>query len=170
MRKGMLKIYKKGMGAAQFRLIPPRLTAEGYLDKEGAVLIETAPGVGRGQDATWDWQRKITFAISIADIMQIFNDPEKVDIFHKNKGSNKKLFVQRAQRSGWFLSLSEGSGDNRQTNSIPLTDGEWIVLKQTLINVVPYLGGLEPDIEVLDSKLDSLIEGLKLTLKTVRER
>ena len=168
MRNGMLKFYKKGQGAAQLRLIPPRLTEKGFLDKEGAVLIETAPGVGKGNSASWDWSQKVTFAISISDIMQIF-DTDEVDIFHKNKGTNKKLNVKKGQNSGWFLTLSEQRDGGWQRNNVPLTDGEWRVVKHALLSIVPYLAGWE-DTSASDvtAQLQHLEAGIRKVLSEVR--
>ena len=146
MRKGQLKFYKAG-GAAQFRLIPPRVNEEGYLKKEGAVLLEAAPGTGRGRDLSWDWSKKITFAISTADIMQMFNG-ENVDIFHQSEETPKKLMVVPGKDSGWFMTLAEGKGSDRHSVSVALTEGEWKVLRATLLNMASYLCGWERDGQV----------------------
>lgn len=142
-RKGTLKFYKSG-GAAQLRLIPPRLNEKGFLDKEGAVLLECAPGAGKGRDLSWDWSKKITFAISFTDITNIFNS-DVVDIFHQSEQVPKKLQVNPGTDSGYFLSLAEGKGEARHQVRVSLTDGEWRVLKTTLMNMVPYLVGWEDD-------------------------
>lgn len=157
-RKGTLKFYK-GSGAAQLRLIPPRLNEKGFLEKEGAVLIEAAPGAGKQQ---WDWSQKITFAISFIDIANIFNG-DTVDIFHQSEETPKKLQVTQAEK-GWFLTLAEGKGDQRHQVRVPLTDGEWRVLKATLMNMVPYLVGWEEDNEELSVAIEALrasVLGLK---------
>jgi hypothetical protein len=155
-RKGTLKFYKKG-GAAQLRLIPPRLNEKGFLEKEGAVLLEAAPGTGTGRDLSWDWSKKITFAISFTDITNIFNG-DTVDIFHQSEDTPKKLRVNPGQESGYFLSLGEGKGDNRREVKVSLTDGEWRVLRQTLMSMAPYLVGWEDDNEELFAEIDELRE------------
>lgn len=157
MRKGQLKFYKGG-GAAQFRLIPPRLTSEGYLEKEGAMLLEVAPGTGRGKELSWDWKRKITFAISVTDINLMFEEEkfEKDGIFHDSEGTPKKLMVTPGEKSGWFLSVAEGKGADRHNVSVSLTDGEWANLRYTLRNMIPYLSGLEDD----DLDVEKLTEAI----------
>jgi hypothetical protein len=147
MRKGQLKFYK-GSGAAQFRLIPPKLTpGTGYVWKDGAILLEVAPGSGRGRDLSWDWKRKITFAISYVDIIKMMDDGDNVDIFHDSEGTPKKLMIQPGETKGWFLTVAEGKGDKRHSISVPLTDGEWRVLRTTMLNMVPFLCGWQDGIE-----------------------
>ena len=45
MENGQYKIYKS-LGAAQFKLILPRRNEKGFIQKDGAVLVEVAPGIG----------------------------------------------------------------------------------------------------------------------------
>ena len=137
--KGQVKFYKAS-GAAQFSILPPRTTPDGYMEKEGAILLEVAPGTGRGRDLSWDWSRKITFAISPADIMAMM-DQEEPDLFHQSKGVPKKLRVQLGKNSGWFLSIAMGKGDSRVNVSLPLTDGEWAMMRKSFVQMFPYLIG-----------------------------
>lgn len=157
-RKGTLKFYKKG-GAAQLRLIPPRLNEKGFLEKEGAVLIEAAPGTGSGRDLSWDWDKKITFAISFTDITNIFN-ADTVDIFHQSDDMPKKLQVNPGAESGYFLTLSQGKGEARRSVKVSLTDGEWVVLRQTLMNMVPFIVGWEDDNEEIFGAIEDLHDKL----------
>ena len=136
--KGQLKFYK-GSGALQCRVIPPRFTDKGFLDKEGALLLEAAPSSGKQQ---WDWSKKVTFAVGVADIAAIFNNNEKVDIFHSADSVPKKLIVEPGQQSGWFLTLAAGQKESRLSVRVPLTDGEWEILKSVMKTLVPTLCGL----------------------------
>ena len=135
----MIKFYK-AKGALQIRLLPPRMNEKGYLDKEGALLLEAAPGTGSRQNPSWNWDQKISFAISVADIMAMCDD-DTVDIFHKSKDTPKKLQVNPGQQSGYFLSLAQGKGSNRHQVSVPLTDGEWRVLIKVFVDMIPTLVG-----------------------------
>jgi hypothetical protein len=158
-KKGTLKFYKKG-GAAQLRLIPPRLNEKGFLEKEGAVLLEAAPGTGNGRDLSWDWSKKIVFAISFTDITNIFNG-DTIDIFHQSEDTPKKLQIIPGQNSGFFLNLAEGKGDSRRQVKVSLTDGEWRVLRQTLMQMVPFLVGWEEDHEEIFGEIEALREEIR---------
>ena len=142
MRNGQIKFYKSG-GAAQFRLLPIKMDPDGFVEKEGAILIEMAQGTGTGRDnLSWDWANKIAFAISSTDIMAMC-DGEVVDLYHQSKGVPKKLTLTVADRSGYFLTLAQGKGATRSSVSMPLSEGEWRVLLKTFVSMVPYLVGWE---------------------------
>lgn len=138
-RPGIFKLYKK-KGAAAFALLPPKYDERGYMIKHGAVLLEVAPGIGKQQ---WDWDQKITFAISLADIcLLVDRDPEKRRIFHEHNNKAKALNFQEGKGdwAGTFMmSLSEGKGENRKTFSVPLTNGEFQIIIRTLAQLVPLL-------------------------------
>ena len=141
LRPGVLKLYK-GKGAAAFSLLPPRWDEKGYMSKHGGVLLEVAPGVGRQQ---WDWNQKITFAISIADICNLLDaDPAKRRIFHEHQDSPKVLEFRpgEGQYAGTYtLNLTEGKGDNRKSLMVPFSNGEYQVLMRLLMQTVPLLLG-----------------------------
>lgn len=159
---GEFAIYK-GKGAAQFRLLPPiKKTIEGNrgpferVEKNGAILLEAAPGLGKGDDGnlTYDWEKKISFAIGINDIAQIFNNPDAPPrLIHvpggnpgrgAPQGSVKTLeFVPgEGQYAGtYMLKLSLKEGDQFHGIQVPLTGGEWFILTRLMVGAVPQMLG-----------------------------
>lgn len=139
-RPGVWKLYKSS-GAAAFSLLPPRFDERGYVTKHGGILLEVAPSSGRQQ---WDWDKKIKFAISIADICCLLEGSEdKRRIFHKHNDNPKVLHIQSATddryKGTFMLSVSEGQGDRRSSIRVPLTGGEHTLLMRTLVNITPLL-------------------------------
>lgn len=147
MRKnsGEFTIYKKS-GAAQFKPIPPRENDKGYIEKEGAILVEVAPGNGQGRDLSWDWSRKISFAIGIADIVGLFEDIESPKkLVHDQNGTTKTLEFQpgQAQYAGTYMLKVFSKTPDGTTNSVtvPVTAGEYFILTRMLLQVAPHLIG-----------------------------
>lgn len=152
------KIYK-GKGAAQFSRIPPKFaTGEDgrsyrWVSKDGAVLLEAAPAIGKRPDGLpeYDWQQKISFAISVADICQIvdpvtMNSNGKVELFHKTSSGTKILEITQGtgKYTGTYqMILKFNNNGNRSQVFIPLTGGEYQVLLRLLVSSVAYLLGWE---------------------------
>jgi hypothetical protein len=140
-KAGPFKVYKNN-GAASFELILPRYTDKGYFDKAGAVLVQIAPSSGKQQ---WDWTKKITFAIGIQDIANLFDsDTKKNRIFHDSDGTPKVLqFVPGTdQYEGTFmLTISEGAQATRKQLSCPLSNGEYQVVRKLLLDAIPIILG-----------------------------
>ena len=142
MRSGNYPIYKSA-GAAQFSLMPPRPNEKGYLDREGAVLLEAAPGDGNKDDPKWDWSKKISFAIGLPDIAILLDQTKPAPrIVHDNKGTLKTLELKPGvgQWEGTFtMYLTEGAKDNRKEVRVPLSNGEFQVLVRLLVAAAPLL-------------------------------
>lgn len=140
-RPGVWKLYKS-KGAAAFSLLTPLYDERGYMSKHGGILLEVAPGVGRQQ---WDWDSKITFALSIADICNLIDsDPQKRRIFHQHNDNPKVLEFRQGkdQHAGtYMMGLSQGKGDSRRTLSVPFSNGEYQVLIRLLVQTIPLLLG-----------------------------
>lgn len=151
-RPGIWKIYK-GKGAAAFTLLTPKYDERGYMIKHGAILLEVAPSVGRQQ---WDWNQKMKFAISLADICNLIDaDPNKRRIFHKHNENPKVLEFHAGTgdfEGTYMLTLSEGSGGSRKQYSVPFTNGEYQVLIRLLIQTVPLLIGWTDN--VVETQID----------------
>lgn len=140
-KPGVLKFYK-GVGAAAFKVLPPRYDRNGYMTKHGAILVEAAPCVKTQQ---WDWNQKITFAISVADICNIVDpDSSKWRIFHKNDETNKVLEFKPGTgnyEGTWNMYLSQGQGPDRQSVMVPFSGGEHAILIRLLVSACPLLIG-----------------------------
>ena len=141
MRPGVLKFYK-GKGAAAFSLLPPKYDQRGYMSKHGAILLEVAPGVGRQK---WDWDQKLTFAVSIADICNLLDaDPSKRRIYHEHQENPKVLEFRKGegQYAGtYMMSLSQGKGDERKQVLVPLSGGEYQLLMRLFVQTTSSLLG-----------------------------
>lgn len=138
---GRFKLYKK-LGAAQFTLLPPRAGEKGYLDQEGGVLIEAAPGAG---EQTWDWDQKINFAIGIADICSLLENlqaPKK--LIHEKNGVVKSLQFSPGEgkyEGTYMLNLRQEKDGVKSQVSVPVSGGEYALLTRMLIQTAPYLVG-----------------------------
>jgi|14_taG_2_1085336.scaffolds.fasta_scaffold01357_7 hypothetical protein len=140
MRSGVLKIYKN-TGAAQFSLIPPQRDEQrGFVQKDGAVLVEVAPCDGKDANGNIKafWDQKLKFAISIADIASLMDraNPKAGRLYHKFQGNSKSLqFVPgTGQYEGtYMLRVEQGSGDTRQQVAVPLTNGEYELIMRLII-------------------------------------
>lgn len=140
-RPGLLKLYK-GKGAASFSLISPQYDDRGFMSKHGAILLEVAPSVGKQE---WDWNQKMKFAISIADICSLADpNPDKRRIYHEHNDTPKTLEFREgegAYAGTFMMTLSEGKGASRKSFSVPLTGGEFRVLMGLFSSTVPLLLG-----------------------------
>lgn len=119
-------IYKKS-AAAQFVLLPPKRNEKGRIEKEGAVLVEVAKAVS---EKTYDWTNKITFALGINDMLQIFDNLDNPPrLLHKLGEVTKTLELKQgeAQYAGtYMMHISDASTKNKI--SVPLSGGEYFVL------------------------------------------
>ena len=87
------KIYKK-IGAAQFGLIRPRQDQQGRIEKDGAILLEVAKSKG---EKSYDWGNKISFAIGMSDLTNIFENPivttvEKFQLFYNSEEEHHNYY------------------------------------------------------------------------------
>lgn len=121
------KVYKKN-AAAQFVTIKPRVE-DGKVIKEGAVLLEVAKCVG---EKKYDWQNKISFAIGMQDLKNLYSSIEKPPrLIHQSPNSNliKSLEFQPGEGRYQGTFMMKVGQKNSQTNkseliSVPLSSGE----------------------------------------------
>lgn len=145
-RTGQFTIYK-AKGAAQFSLIAPKFNDKGFFDKEGAVLVQAAPGDGNKDNPSWDWNKKITFAISPTDIASLLDQTKEAPrIFHEHQSTPKtfELIPGKGNFEGTFmLQIAAGKGTERNVITVPLTNGEYQVIMRLLVAALPTLIGWE---------------------------
>ena len=142
---GTFSIYKK-IGAAQFTIIPPRESENGRIEKNGAVLLETAAGQG---EKSYSWNEKITFAIGMSDLCNVFENPDSPPkLIHQMPGSDLtkslELVPGEGRYSGTFmLKLGEKnkSTDTYKNVTVPISGGEYTVLLRLLMAAAPVLIG-----------------------------
>lgn len=146
MRSGVLAIFK-GKGAAKFSQILPTRNESGWIQKNGAVLLEAAPVVGKRADGLpeCDWKQKISFAISVQDICQLVDANDK-RLFHKNEKQGVIKTLQflpgEGQYAGtWRLILSEDREGAKKQIYVPFTGGEFAVLQKLLVESTKMMLG-----------------------------
>ena len=142
---GTFSIYKK-LGAAQFTLINPKESDVGRIDKNGAILLEIASGSG---DRRYDWASKISFALGVSDICQIFENPDiPPRLIHSPPGStlikNLELTPGEGKYPGtYMLRVQEKNKETDQTRSasVPISSGEYTVLLRLMLTATPLIIG-----------------------------
>jgi hypothetical protein len=144
MRSAGLQFYK-GIGAAQFNPIAPKLDERGYVVKDGAVMLDMAPGI-KGKEKEWDWSQKIVFAIGIADLAQLMDGTkESFSLVHDNNGVIKTLRLVPGDPDKYpgtyMLSLSEKNGEVKRDVRVSLNNGEYVLLMRMLAAIAPSLLG-----------------------------
>lgn len=140
MENGQYKIYKS-LGAAQFKLILPRRNEKGFIQKDGAVLVEVAPGIGTKNEPDWDWNKKIKFALGIPDLQLLIESDGTKRLTHDHDGSIKTFQFAEAtdpKYAGTYM-LKVTEGENRIT--VPVSGGEFLLLMKMLVQVAPTLIG-----------------------------
>lgn len=143
---GTFTIYKK-LGAAQFTLLTPRVNENNHrIEKNGAVLLEAATGVG---DKKYEWSNKISFALGMSDLCSIFDNPDEPQkLVHSMPGSNlvKTLEFQpgEGRYSGTYM-MKLGETDKNTKDSklitVPIGGGEYTVLLRLLMAAAPSMIG-----------------------------
>lgn len=138
------KIYKKN-AAAQFVTIKPRID-DGKITKEGAILLEVAKSIG---EKKFDWQNKISFAIGIQDLKQLFENVENPPrLIHQTPNSTltKSLEFQPGQgryEGTFMLKLAQKNSSNNESNmvAVPLSSGEKDMLFRMMDKYSLYMLG-----------------------------
>ena len=138
------KIYKKN-AAAQFVTIKPRVE-DGKVSKEGAILLEVAKSIG---EKKFDWQNKISFAIGIQDLKQLFENVENPPrLIHQTPNSplTKSLEFQPGQgryEGTFMLKLAQKNSSNNESNmiAVPLSSGEKDMLFRMMDKYSLYMLG-----------------------------
>jgi len=149
-RSGVYAIYKS-KGCAKFSQLPPqykRVTSKDgnpveYVTKNGAILLEAAPGNGDKKNPQWYWDNKITFAIGVADIIKLSEKGDK-RLFHEHSDNTKILQFNPGEKGTrwegtWMLVLTKGRGDSTERVMVPFTHGEFQVLKKLLTDSVSMM-------------------------------
>ena len=121
------KIYKTN-SAAQFVTIRPRVK-DGRIEKEGAILLEAARGLGNKK---YDWQNKISFAIGMSDLKAIFgNIKNPPKLIHQTPNSNLIKTLEFTPGEGKYegtflmkLSQKDTESNKHHSISVPLQTGE----------------------------------------------
>lgn len=134
---GTYSIYKKS-AAAQFTLLPVRRDENGRVTKNGAVLAEFSKAIG---EKTYDWKSKITFAFGMNDLCQFFDSDNPGKFIHKTETSTKILeFTPGEGRyEGTFMLRISESGETKNSVSISLSAGEFVILSRLFAYAIPKM-------------------------------
>lgn len=134
---GTYSIYKKS-AAAQFTLLPVRRDENGRVRKNGAVLAEFSKAIG---EKSYDWKSKITFAFGMNDLSQFFNSDNPGKFIHKTDTATKILeFTPGEGRyEGTFMLRISESGETKNSVSISLSAGEFVILSRLFAYAIPKM-------------------------------
>jgi hypothetical protein len=136
LKPGIFRIYKS-LGAAQFTLVKPQYDERGYVNRDGSIMLNVAPGNRDKNNPEWDWSKVIKFAISVQDICNLVDqDSRKHRVFHQHGETSKTLEFQPGQGSyagTYMLNLTATQDQNKQQVSVPLTNGEHAILMRMLV-------------------------------------
>jgi len=120
------------------------------LSKEGCVFLEFAPAVGTRQ---YDWSKKQIFALSVLELGTLLSlDPnEPCEFFHdpfvgKSEAGKirKVLKVGMLQDTGGYffnLRVSDRNLNIDESLFMPITKGEFSVMRSAFNFILPYLMG-----------------------------
>lgn len=146
--------FYKGKSALSFQpkepIIRRRESGAFALEKEGWLCMTFAPSTGPQR---YDWNRKQCIALSPVELGGIISltTSEKVEYFHDpHKGSSNEGMVGKClkvegmpDKSGFFFNLSvlDKLVGIDERFSVPLTKGDFAVLKSLSNFIIPYLMG-----------------------------
>lgn len=122
------------------------LENQGWRQREGAIFVEVAPTTGQNK---YDWDRKITFALSVTDMGKIVHflaTGKDLSIMHDpgaksdRAGSVKKFLNLTSPKGllegGAMLQMSQTSEEDKLTHVVPLSPDETIVIRQLLLTAI----------------------------------
>lgn len=142
---GTFSIYKKA-GAAQFTLLNTRISEAGRIEKNGAVLLEVAEGSG---EKSYNWNDKITFALGMSDLCQIFDNPDKPPrLVHSSPASKAIKSLEFTPGEGKYVGTymmkigqKDPTSNSYQNVTVPIGSGEYTVLLRLLMAAAPKMIG-----------------------------
>ena len=144
-KPGIYPVYKRS-AAAQFALILPTHNEKGWLERQGAVLIEAAVAVGTNanENIEYGWGNKITFSLGPNDLNSLFENPDK-PLIHQWKGSTKSVRFQPGSgkyEGTWMMHVNEKTDTGTENKiSVPVGAGEWHSLNVLLRAALPKMLG-----------------------------
>jgi len=149
---GKYALYKNS-GAVRFNLIPPKINEKGFLADEGAVLVEISKGTGKDSNGNnvYDWENKVMFAIGIADLAILMENPW-ARLMHKHeKGGTTTTKIMGFQKLEpreegqapkiWLGYEQKDEQGNGRKLGVALTVGEHRVAMELLKASIPQILG-----------------------------
>lgn len=140
-RPGSYNVYKS-TGALQATLLLPSFREDGYIDREGAILLEIAPGNKDKKNPSWDWAQKQKFALGLPDIALLIDQTkEEPSIVHDNKGVIKTLKIREGKDNfAGTYQLTISAKENGQI-MVPMSNGEYNLFMRLIAAAAPRLLG-----------------------------
>tara|TARA_R110002110_G_scaffold21756_1_gene85900 strand:+ start:398 stop:916 length:519 start_codon:yes stop_codon:yes gene_type:complete len=151
MKPGHFRIYKS-QAAASFQFIPPKTDEWNRISKNGCIMIEIAPinqKISSEQSKYYQWDKKILFAFGMTDLTEFFSNPNNPpSILHSKPKSTITKKIEFLPGEGKYegtmrMILHEydkSNGGHRYT-MVPLSMGEYEILKQLFLSVAPKMIG-----------------------------
>jgi len=114
---------------------------DGWKLRDGCVFVEMAPTIGKN---VYDWDNKITFALSVNDMSQLLlglRTGDEVKLMHDpgagtdNKGQVSKYMTfnsPNGTKIGGFLYLTQIINDDKRNYKVPLSGAEVVALGELL--------------------------------------
>lgn len=145
LKSGQYKVYKS-TGAAQFSILNPRRNEKGYVEKDGAILVEACPCDGKDENGNINplWSQKISFAINMTDLASLMDrsNPKAGRLYHNFKGASKTLeFIpgQGKYEGTYMMRIQISDNGDRRQATVPLTNGEYNMIHRLLVGAAPKL-------------------------------
>ena len=131
--------FKDYTGAEAFEVVDgKRRLKDGWKEREGCVFLEITSAKDKN---VYDWDSKIIFALSVGDMGKVLLGLGKVgetEIMHDpnakstDAGKVKKFLNMKLSDKGALFSVTQMSGGERVSHSVPLSPDEVVVLRQLL--------------------------------------
>lgn len=142
---GTFSVYKRA-GAAQFTLLNTRVSENGRIEKNGAVLLEAAEGSG---EKSYNWNEKITFALGMSDLCQIFENPDNPPrLVHSSPNTKAIKSLEFTPGEGKYtgtymmkIGQKDPSSNTYKNINVPVSSGEFTVLLRLLMAAAPKMIG-----------------------------
>ena len=137
-------VYKGGAALSMLPISPTlnRLASGDYaVERNGVMLLEFANSTG---ERSYNWAQKKTFALSATEMGELIAQPglgQQVQFYHEplggQQGGGGKTFRSDPTKdgAGFFFSLT----DKNDKVLVPVTMGEFVVIKQLMQHAIPYL-------------------------------
>lgn len=121
---------------------------EGWKAREGCIFMDIT-STKEGQKNVYDWERKITIALSLTDMGKILKTlvtGEECKILHdpgaktEQAGIKKKFLTVTSPQgtmAGVIVSVTETAAGDKRTHNVPMTGDEVLVLRALLQSAIP---------------------------------
>jgi hypothetical protein len=120
---------------------------EGWKQREGAVFLEATSPSGPNQ---YNWENKVTVALSVTDMSKLalgLTTGKETKLMHDPGAKTERAGVttkhitlsspEGVMNKGCMLQVSQKTGDDRRSHTIPLSPDECLSLRTLLLTAIP---------------------------------